>query len=225
MEEASPEVLHFEGHTLDVGARQCSTLDGADIPLTRAEFAMLLALARQNGRVVSRDELRQAVVRRDAGPDDRSVDMLVSRLRRKIEPDPKQPKDHRHGAGRGIQAGRRGTDHKTGAFPPWCRRGRRRSPAARSLIEQSAPDAPQPLRNSPRAMDRIGRPRGRRWPSQVALWFSGPATRDAPLPAAAVAAAAQKFDASVVPLINDEGAERIGDLSVAAGLQGGRDFG
>src|ERR1700736_807415 len=91
-EEASPDILYFERHILDVGARQCRTLDGEDIPVTRAEFGMLLALARQNGRVVSRDELRQAVVGRDAGPDDRSVDMLVSRLRRKIELDPKQPR-------------------------------------------------------------------------------------------------------------------------------------
>ena len=52
----------------------------------------LLTLARQSGKVVSRDELRQALVGRDAGPDDRSVDVMVSRLRRKIEPDPKQPR-------------------------------------------------------------------------------------------------------------------------------------
>jgi DNA-binding response OmpR family regulator len=86
------DILYFERHILDVGARQCRTLDGKDIPLTRGEFTLLSVLARQNGRVVSRDELRQAVAGRDAGPDDRSVDVLISRMRRKIEPDPKQPR-------------------------------------------------------------------------------------------------------------------------------------
>jgi DNA-binding winged helix-turn-helix (wHTH) protein len=62
------------------------------VPLTRAEFSLLLALARHPGRVLSRDELRQAMAGRDADPDDRSVDVLISRLRRKIERDPKAPR-------------------------------------------------------------------------------------------------------------------------------------
>ena len=90
--EPLPDTLYFEGHVLDVGARQCRTLDGRDRLLTRGEFTTLLALARQSGRVVSRDELRQAVAGRDAGPDDRSVDVAISRLRRKIELDPKEPR-------------------------------------------------------------------------------------------------------------------------------------
>jgi two-component system OmpR family response regulator len=90
--ESLPDTLYFEGHILDVGARQCRTLDGRDRLLTRGEFTTLLALARQSGRVVSRDELRQAVAGRDAGPDDRSVDVAISRLRRKIELDPKEPR-------------------------------------------------------------------------------------------------------------------------------------
>jgi len=62
------------------------------VPLTRAEFSLLQALAHQPGRVLSRDELSQAVGGRGAEPDDRSVDVLMSRLRRKIEPDPKTPR-------------------------------------------------------------------------------------------------------------------------------------
>jgi len=198
VEEASPDVLHFEGHTLNVGARQCSKLDGEDIPLTRAEFAMLLALARQNGRVVSRDELRQAVVRRDAGPDDRSVDMLVSRLRRKIEPDPKQPRIIVTVPGEGyrLAAAARSQDRGVSAVVPPAA-----APVAggQVLIERSAPDAPQPLPKS-RALWIGSAALVGAVSFAVALWFSGPATRDAPLPAPA----AQKFDASVVPLINDE---------------------
>ncbi len=195
-EEASPDVLHFEGHTLDVGARQCSTLDGEDIPLTRAEFAMLLALARQNGRVVSRDELRQAVVRRDAGPDDRSVDMLVSRLRRKIEPDPKQPRIIVTVPGEGyrLAAAARSQDRGVPAVAPPAA-----APVAggQVLIERSAPDAPQPLRRS-RVLWMGSAALVGAATLAVAVWFSGPATRDAPPPVA------QRFDASVVPLITDE---------------------
>jgi DNA-binding winged helix-turn-helix (wHTH) protein len=91
-EELPTDTLYFERHILDVGARQCRTVDGKDLALTRGEFKTLLVLARKSGRMVSRDELRQAVVGRDAGPDDRSVDVMISRLRRKIEPDPKQPR-------------------------------------------------------------------------------------------------------------------------------------
>jgi DNA-binding winged helix-turn-helix (wHTH) protein len=43
-------------------------------------------------QVLSRDQLRRAVVGRRAGPDDRSIDVLVGRLRRKIEPNPKTPR-------------------------------------------------------------------------------------------------------------------------------------
>jgi DNA-binding response OmpR family regulator len=90
--EAAPECLRFDGYTLDVAGRSCRNATGAEVSLTRAEFSLLLALVRHSGRVLSRDELRQAMAGRDAEPDDRSVDVLISRLRRKIERDPKAPK-------------------------------------------------------------------------------------------------------------------------------------
>ena len=86
------EVLRFEGYTLDAGGRTCRDARGQDVTLTRAEFSLLLALARSPGRVLSRDELSQAAAGRGTEPDDRSVDVLISRLRRKIEPDPKAPR-------------------------------------------------------------------------------------------------------------------------------------
>lgn len=89
---AGPQVLRFEGYTLDAGGRTCVDANGQEVTLTRAEFSLLLALARQPGRVLSRDELSHAAAGRGAEPDDRSVDVLVSRLRRKIEPDPKTPR-------------------------------------------------------------------------------------------------------------------------------------
>src|SRR5262249_34353413 len=60
--------------------------------LTPSEFGLLAALVRGAGRALSRDHLLQAVAGREAEPFDRSVDVLVGRLRRKIEPDPKNPR-------------------------------------------------------------------------------------------------------------------------------------
>jgi len=87
-----PQLFRFEGYTLDAEARSLLDAKGQDVTLTRAEFSLLLAFARQPGRVLSRDELTQVVAGRGAEPDDRSVDVLISRLRRKIEPDPKAPR-------------------------------------------------------------------------------------------------------------------------------------
>jgi two-component system OmpR family response regulator len=84
--------LGFEGYTLDAGARTCVDAGGQEVALTRAEFSLLLAFAQKPGRVLSRDELTRVVTGRGAEPEDRSVDVLISRLRRKIETDPKIPR-------------------------------------------------------------------------------------------------------------------------------------
>jgi DNA-binding winged helix-turn-helix (wHTH) protein len=89
---AGPQLLAFEGYTLDAEGRTCVDAKGQEVTLTRAEFSLLLAFARQPGRVLSRDELTHVVAGRGAENDDRSVDVLISRLRRKIEPDPKAPR-------------------------------------------------------------------------------------------------------------------------------------
>jgi DNA-binding response OmpR family regulator len=88
---AAPESLRFDGWTLDVAGRVLLDAGGGELPLTRSEFALLLALAQKPGRVLSREELRRAVAGRSDGCD-RGVDVLVLRLRRKIEPDPKEPR-------------------------------------------------------------------------------------------------------------------------------------
>lgn len=89
---SGPQRLRFEGYTLDAEARSLRDANAQDVTLTRAEFSLLLAFARQPDRVLSRDELTHVVAGRGAEPDDRSVDVLISRLRRKIEPDPKAPR-------------------------------------------------------------------------------------------------------------------------------------
>ena len=64
---------------------------GEAIPLTRGEFALLRVFAARPGWVISRDTLLDAVASRPMEPFDRSVDVLVGRLRRKIEANPKEP--------------------------------------------------------------------------------------------------------------------------------------
>jgi DNA-binding response OmpR family regulator len=90
--ESGPQFLRFEGYTLNAEARSLLDIKEQEVTLTRAEFSLLLAFARQPGRVLSRDELTHVIAGRGAEPDDRSVDVLISRLRRKIEPDPKAPR-------------------------------------------------------------------------------------------------------------------------------------
>jgi two-component system torCAD operon response regulator TorR len=85
------EITRFDGLTLDIGGRSAFDTAGQEVPLTRSEFALLAVFAQQPGRALSRDHLLEAVSGRNADRYDRSVDVLVTRLRRKIEPDPKRP--------------------------------------------------------------------------------------------------------------------------------------
>jgi two-component system, OmpR family, response regulator len=84
-------VLEFAGWRLDVTHRQLLSANNALVPLRAGEFDLLLAFAERPRRVLSRDQLLDLSRGRSANPFDRSIDVQVSRLRRKIEPDPKQP--------------------------------------------------------------------------------------------------------------------------------------
>ena len=83
--------FEFHGWTLDTARRCLHAPDGAPVDLTAGEFGLLLALVEHPGRVLTRDQLLDLTRGREAGPFDRSVDIQVSRLRRKIEDDPKRP--------------------------------------------------------------------------------------------------------------------------------------
>ena len=92
-DETAPAILRIEGGgSLDMAGRTFLDAEGRELPLTRAESLLLAAFARSPGRVLSRDQLRHAVAGHGAEPYDRSIDMHVTRLRRKIEPDPKTPR-------------------------------------------------------------------------------------------------------------------------------------
>jgi DNA-binding response OmpR family regulator len=93
--EPSPEVapaLHFAGLILDIDACRLTRDSGEAIPITRGELALLRMPVSRPGRVISRDTLLDAFTHRRFEPFDRSVDVLIGKLRRKIEPDPKQPR-------------------------------------------------------------------------------------------------------------------------------------
>ena len=84
--------VRFGDFTLDLDGCLLSNRDGGDIPLTRSEFALLREFIRHPGRVLSRDYLLDALGGKRPDPFDRSIDMLIGRLRKKIEADPKQPR-------------------------------------------------------------------------------------------------------------------------------------
>src|SRR5271154_759635 len=85
-------VVRFAGLVLSLDACMLARESGEAIPLTRGEFAVLRMFVSRPGRVISRDALLDAFANRRFEPFDRSVDVLIGKLRRKIESDPKQPR-------------------------------------------------------------------------------------------------------------------------------------
>ncbi len=81
----------FLGWTLDARQRQLFSPDGSLVDLTSGEFDLLLVFVERPQRVLTRNQLIDLARGRDASPFDRSIDIQVSRLRRKIEFDAKAP--------------------------------------------------------------------------------------------------------------------------------------
>jgi len=88
---AKERILEFAGWRLDVTHRQLISPRDALVPLRAGEFELLLAFVERPQRVLSRDQLLDLSRGRSASVFDRSIDVQISRLRRKIEPDPKEP--------------------------------------------------------------------------------------------------------------------------------------
>ena len=89
--EPRGERFTFAGWTLDKAARRLLDPQGAEVLLTGGEFDLLGVLLCNPGRVLSRDFLLEQTRGREAGPFDRTIDVQVGRLRRKIEADPERP--------------------------------------------------------------------------------------------------------------------------------------
>lgn len=87
----TPRALRFGNFVLLPDQLALRDARGADIVLTSGEFALLLALVERAPRVLSREILLDLSRGVNTNPFDRSVDSQISRIRRKIEPDPRQP--------------------------------------------------------------------------------------------------------------------------------------
>ena len=85
-------LLRFAGWALDTDARQLLGPQGDEVTLTSGEFDLLCVFAKHPGRVLSRDFLLEQTRRREAGPFDRTVDVQVGRLRKKLGDDGDDPK-------------------------------------------------------------------------------------------------------------------------------------
>lgn len=88
----SSSLLRFHGFTLDVERRKLTDATGGDISLTTGEFTLLVALVEKQGQLLSRDNLLQRTHHRDAGPFDRTIDVQIGRLRKKLGDDGQDPR-------------------------------------------------------------------------------------------------------------------------------------
>lgn len=95
--------LTFAGYCLDSEGHALRHADGREIHVTTAEFKLLLALVRAKGRTLSRDRLLDVLSSGGDEPFDRTVDVLISRLRKKLDDDAANPRIIRTVPGVGYQ--------------------------------------------------------------------------------------------------------------------------
>ncbi len=88
----SGERVRFGNRRLDLEGHRLYDDNDEEIPITSMEFDLLKAFAEHPDKVLSRDRLLNLAHNRDWDPFDRSIDIRIARLRRKIEPDPKKPR-------------------------------------------------------------------------------------------------------------------------------------
>ncbi|WP_039985427.1 response regulator [Vibrio owensii] len=84
-------MIKFSGWQLDIHQHQLTRDDGLLVALSAAEFRLLKAFLAHERQVLSRDQLMDLTKGAEANPFDRSIDNQISRLRKKIESDPKNP--------------------------------------------------------------------------------------------------------------------------------------
>jgi two-component system OmpR family response regulator len=89
--EPPAKVIRFSGWVLEPTRRRLLNPQGAEVPLTGGEYELLVALVERPNRVLTRDMLMDILRGRQAGPFDRAIDVAVSRLRRKLEDDGRNP--------------------------------------------------------------------------------------------------------------------------------------
>ncbi len=87
-----PETIRFGTFEIDVASRVLRGRDGEVLPLTAMEFDLLRTFAERPNQVLTRDQLLEQAHDRDWEPFDRSIDVRITRIRRKIEDDPARPR-------------------------------------------------------------------------------------------------------------------------------------
>ena len=103
--EPSPEEgdrIAFGHCVLDPASRRLFDQHGVEVPVTRMEFDLLQVFAERPNRVLSRDQILNLTQNRDWDPYDRSIDIRIARLRRKVEADPDNPRTLRTVRGSGY---------------------------------------------------------------------------------------------------------------------------
>jgi two-component system, OmpR family, response regulator len=85
------KAFRFSGWTLDVATRTLTAPDGVLVDLSGTEFRLLRTFVDHPDRTLSRDQLMELMLDRDAGPFDRAIDVQVSRLRRRLRDNGKEP--------------------------------------------------------------------------------------------------------------------------------------
>jgi two-component system OmpR family response regulator len=89
--EPPAKQIRFSGWLLEPARRRLVNPQGVEVPLTGGEYELLIALVERPNRVLTRDMLMDLLRGRQAGPFDRAIDVAVSRLRRKLEDDGRNP--------------------------------------------------------------------------------------------------------------------------------------
>lgn len=90
-EEAQQQPISFSGWLLDPITRHLTGEDGLVVPLSGAEYRLLSVLLAHPNRILNRDQLLDLTQGRESDPFDRSIDVLISRLRKRLGDDPKTP--------------------------------------------------------------------------------------------------------------------------------------
>lgn len=95
-------VVHFAGWELDTQRQLLKSQNGLVVSLSQSEFELLYIFLQHPNRVLSRDQLLDMTRGREAGPYDRSIDVLIGRLRKRLNDDARQPDLIRTLRGRGY---------------------------------------------------------------------------------------------------------------------------
>ena len=98
----TPDKLAFSGWVLDTRTQHLTSPEALVIPLSNAEYRLLQVLLSHPNRVLTRDQLLDLTQGREGGPFDRSIDVLIGRLRKRLGDDAKQPELIKTVRGRGY---------------------------------------------------------------------------------------------------------------------------